>query len=52
VAAADGGLDPDTLMTLGGIGIILAAVVALIAIRRRRNNRDMANAFNDTQVGT
>jgi len=50
--AANEGMDNDMVMTLAGAGIILAGLAAVILIRRRRQNRDMATAFNDTQVGT
>ncbi len=45
-------IDQDTMMTVGAAGIVLAALVLLIIIRKKRQSRDMANAFNDTQVGT
>lgn len=46
------GLDNDMVMTLAGAGILIAGLALVLMIRRRRQNRDMANAFNDTQVGT
>lgn len=45
------GLDNDTFMMLGGIGIVTLGLAALIIVRKRRQQRDMAAAFNDTQVG-
>jgi len=47
-----GGMDNDMMMSLAGAGIIAAGLAAVIIIRKRRQNRDMAQAFNDTQVGT
>jgi hypothetical protein len=46
------GMDNDMMMSLAGAGIIAAGLAAVIIIRKRRQNRDMAQAFNDTQVGT
>lgn len=48
----DGEMDQDMMMSLAGAGIIAAGLAAIIIIRKRRQNRDMATAFNDTQVGT
>jgi hypothetical protein len=47
-----GGMDNDMVMSLAGAGIIAAGLAAVIIIRKRRQNREMASAFNDTQVGT
>jgi LPXTG-motif cell wall-anchored protein len=46
------GMDNDMMMTLAGAGIILLGLFAVILVRRRRQSREMATAFNDTQVGT
>lgn len=51
-AMTEGGMDQDMMMSLAGAGIIAAGLAAIIIIRKRRQNRDMATAFNDTQVGT
>ncbi len=47
-----GGMDNDMIMSLAGAGIIAIGLAAMIIVRKRRQNRDMAQAFNDTQVGT
>jgi LPXTG-motif cell wall-anchored protein len=47
-----GGMDNDMIMSLAGAGIIAVGLAAMIIVRKRRQNRDMAQAFNDTQVGT
>ena len=46
------GMDQDMMMALGAAGIVAAGLALMIIIRKRRQNRDMATAFNDTQVGT
>ena len=52
-AAEDGAaMDNDTLFALGGAGIVLLGVIGLVVARKRRQQKDMAAAFNDTQVGT
>ena len=45
-------MEPDMMMMLGGVGLIAAGLAAVIIIRKRRQNKEMAAAFNDTQVGT
>jgi LPXTG-motif cell wall-anchored protein len=45
-------MDNDMVMSLAGAAIIAAGLAAVIVIRKRRQNREMASAFNDTQVGT
>lgn len=49
---ADGGMDNDTLFALAGAGIALVGIAALMVVRKRKQQREMAAAFNDTQVGT
>jgi LPXTG-motif cell wall-anchored protein len=51
-AMGEGGLDNDMIMTLAGVGIVALGAFALIISRKRRQSRDAAVAFNDTQVGT
>jgi hypothetical protein len=46
------GMDNDTLFALAGGGIALVGIAAMVVIRRRKQQREMAAAFNDTQVGT
>ncbi len=46
------GLDKDMVMTLAGVGIVALGAFAFIILRKRRQTRDAAVAFNDTQVGT
>lgn len=45
-------MDNDTLMALAGAGILFVGFAALMVIRKRKQQREMAAAFNDTQVGT
>lgn len=51
-AMAEGGVDNDMMMTLGAAGIVLVGLAAIVVVRKRRQQREMAAAFNDTQVGT
>ena len=52
VAAADGGFsNDDMMMGLGAVGIVAAGLAAIMVIRKRRQQKEMANAFGDTQVG-
>lgn len=46
------GMDNDMMMTLGAAGILLIGVASIVVVRKRRQQREMAAAFNDTQVGT
>lgn len=48
----EGELDSDTLFALGAGGTVLVGLAAILIIRKRRQQREMAAAFNDTQVGT
>jgi len=50
--AGEEAMNPDMMMTLAGVGILIAGFAAIVIIRKRRQTRDMATAFNDTQVGT
>lgn len=52
VKLEEGGMDNDMMMTLGGVGIILLGFTSIMILRKRRQNKEMAAAFNDTQVGT
>lgn len=45
-------MDQDMMMGLAGVGVVAAAIALLVIVRKRRQNREMAAAFNDTQVGT
>lgn len=47
-----GGLDNDMIMTLGGAGILVAAIALLMIVRKRRQQKEMSAAFGDTHVGT
>ncbi len=47
-----GGLDNDMIMTLGGAGILVAAIALLMIVRKRRQQKEMSSAFSDTHVGT
>jgi len=47
-----GGLDNDMMMSLGFAAIVLVGGAAIMIVRKRRSQRDMTSAFNDTQVGT
>jgi hypothetical protein len=49
---ADGGMDNDMVMALGGGGILLIGLVAIMILRKRKQAKEMAAAFNETQVGT
>ena len=51
-AVDETGLDKDMVMTLAGVGILALGAFAFIILRKRRQTRDAAVAFNDTQVGT
>lgn len=46
------GLDNDMIMSLAGAGILAVLAAGVIIARRRRSQKEMAAAFNDTQVGT
>ncbi len=46
------GMDNDMVMALGGGGILLVGFVAIMALRKRKQAKEMAAAFNETQVGT
>jgi LPXTG-motif cell wall-anchored protein len=46
------GLDNDMIMSLAGAGILAVLAAGVIIARRRRAQKEMAAAFNDTQVGT
>jgi hypothetical protein len=50
--SSEEGMDNDTMLALGGVGIILAGLAGVIIARKRKQQREMAAAFNDTQVGT
>jgi LPXTG-motif cell wall-anchored protein len=52
-APEEGGeaMDQDTIM-IAGVGLVLLALVGLIIARKKRQQREMVAAFNDTQVGT
>ena len=47
-----GGIDEDTLYALAGGALFLIGVTAIIVVRKRKQQSEMAAAFNDTQVGT
>lgn len=49
-AALIAGLDQDTIMMLGGAGIVALGVVAMLIVRKRRQ-KEMQAAFGNTQVG-
>ncbi len=52
-AVADAGMDNnDMTMALAGAGILALGAFAVIIARKRKQNREAAVAFNDTQVGT
>lgn len=46
------GMDQDLMMSLAGAGIVAAGLAALVIVRKRRQQKEMSSAFNDTQVGT
>lgn len=46
------GMDNDMVMALGGGGILLVGLVAMMALRKRKQAKEMAAAFNETQVGS
>lgn len=46
-----GAMDQDLVM-IGGAGLVLLMLVGLIVARKRRQQKELASAFNDTQVGT
>lgn len=46
------GLDNDMIMSLAGAGILAMLAAGVIIARKRRAQKEMAAAFNDTQVGT
>ncbi len=46
------GLDNDMIMSLAGAGILAVLAAGVIIARKRRAQKEMAAAFNDTQVGT
>lgn len=48
----ENGMDQDMVMMLGGAGLVVVGLAAVMIVRKRRQNREMAAAFNDTQVGT
>jgi LPXTG-motif cell wall-anchored protein len=45
-------MDNDMVMALGGGGILLVGFVAMMVLRKRKQAKEMAAAFNETQVGT
>jgi hypothetical protein len=51
-APVEGGMDNDMVMALGGGGILLVGLVAIMVLRKRKQAKEMAAAFNETQVGT
>lgn len=46
------GMDNDLMMSLAGAGIFAAGIAAIIIVRKRKQQKEMSSAFNDTQVGT
>lgn len=52
-ATAQGGMDSETMTSLAiGVGILAAGAGALVVLRKRRQQKELAQAFNDSQVGT
>jgi hypothetical protein len=45
-------MDKDVVMSFAGAGVIVLGLAAIMVARKRRQQRDMSNTFNDTQVGT
>jgi hypothetical protein len=50
--AEGGAANDDLFLILGAGGILAAGVAGLMVMRKRRQQREMASAFGDTQVGT
>ena len=45
-------LSDDMIMALAGAGILVAGLAAVIVIRKRKAQKEMAEAFGDTHVGS
>ncbi len=45
-------MDKDVVMSFAGAGVVVLGLAAIMVARKRRQQRDMSNTFNDTQVGT
>jgi hypothetical protein len=46
------GMDEDTMLALGVVAIAALGLVALLLSRRKRRQKELEAAFNETQVGT
>ncbi len=49
--AAEGMSNDDLMMGLGAAGILAAGIAGMMVIRKRRQQKEMAAAFGDTQIG-
>lgn len=47
-----GGLDNDTMMSLGAVGVLTAALAFALIRRKKKKAAEMAAAMNETHVGT
>lgn len=45
-------MDNDIMLALGAAGLVAVLIAGVMIMRRRRQQREMAAAFGDTQVGT
>lgn len=51
-AQAQGDMDEDTMLALGVIAVAVLGLVGLLIARKKRKQRELEAAFNETQVGT
>ena len=51
-ATGVGGLDNDTMMSLGAVGVLTAALAFVLIRRKKKKAAEMAAAMNETNVGS
>lgn len=51
-AEIGGPMDNDIMLALGAAGLVAILLAGVMVMRKRRQQREMAAAFGDTQVGT
>ncbi len=52
VAATGGSMDEETMVALGGIAVAALGLTSLLVAKRKRRQKELEAAFNETQVGT
>ncbi len=51
-AKAVDGMDEETMIALGGIAVAALGLTFIMVVKRKRRQRELEAAFNETQVGT